>query len=350
MKVAIVNDMAFAAEALRRVVAEAAPRYTVCWIARDGDEAVRKCLSDRPDMILMDLIMPVMDGVEATRRIMQLTPCTILIVTAGVERNTSRVYDAMGYGAADAVDTPTLDLNGDMEGGALLLRKMDRLRILSGGRPDATTTQRMRLMMKGSRRLMPAAPPFPILVVGSSTGGPQALASIFAALPADFPAAVALTQHVDHHFVDGLVQWIQDQCRLKVRMAQPGDALEPGKILVASREDHLAIRSNRTVYYTAVPTETPYRPSVDVLFRSATSCRGARLCGVLLTGMGKDGAAGLLDLKRANALTIAQDEESSVVYGMPRAAVELGAAREVLPLERIAERLIRWATTVPYDD
>jgi two-component system response regulator WspF len=342
MKVAIVNDMAFAAEALRRVVATTAPRYKVIWTAHNGEEALQKCLVEKPDMILMDLIMPVMDGVEATRRIMREAPCTILIVTATVDRNTARVYDALGYGAADAVDTPTLDFDGSMEGAEQLVRKMDSLRILLAA--TEASAQRMRLM-KGSRRLSPDSPPFPILVIGSSTGGPQALASIFSSLPKDFPAAVAVTQHVDHNFVDGLVHWLQDQSQLRIEMAKPGDKLQPGKILVAAQENHLAIRSDRHVYYTDEPMDTPYRPSVDVLFRSATSCRGARLCGVLLTGMGKDGAAGLLDMKRASALTIAQNEESSVVYGMPRAAVEMDAAREVLPLERISARLIEWAQT-----
>ncbi len=337
MKVAIVNDMRMAREVLRRVVA-LVPDATLAWMANDGAEAVEKCAENRPDVILMDLLMPVMDGAEATRRIMQATPCAILVVTATVEGNFSKVYQAMGYGALDAVNTPVIGISGGVEGAEAFTRKLETIRsLISGslfGEPDLPSTSPRSLSRCGD----------PILLIGASTGGPQAVADLLALLPADFPAPVVLIQHVDKQFAEGLASWLKDRTALPVSIASSGSPLRPGTVLVAGTNDHLIINANHTIGYTPFPQEMPYRPSVDVAFRSVAKHWTGRGCAVLLTGMGRDGAEGLLTLRNRGFLTLAQDEASCVVYGMPKAAAELGACELVLPVAAMAEPIQKHLT------
>jgi len=333
MRIAIVNDMLMAVEAMRRVLARA-PHDRVAWIARDGAEAVELCAADTPDLILMDLIMPVMDGIEATRRIMANSPCAIVVVTANVDTNSSKVFEALGAGALDAVNTPVLESNSNGPGGASLLAKIDTIRKIIG---------------PGMNKKNPLAPvpaagatvsPRPSLIaIGASAGGPAALAKVFGSLPADFPGAIVVVQHVDVQFVKGLANWLDSQTRLHVRLAAEGDKPQPGTVLLAAREDHLIFTDANTLGYSPLPQECSYRPSVDVFFKSASSFWPGEIVGVLLTGMGRDGAEGLLALRRANHLTIAQDHATSAVFGMPKAAVELQAAREILALDKIGPRL-----------
>ncbi len=338
MRIAIVNDVAVAVEAMRRAIARV-PQHTLAWTARDGAEAVRLCAGDRPDLILMDLIMPVMDGVEATRRIMAATPCPILVVTATVSGNAGRVFEALGAGALDAVNTPVLGLHGDGDGAPGLIAKIEMLARLTA--PVAAPLAAAR-----------TAPPFPrraggtrmfLIAIGSSACGPAALADVLRALPRDVPAAITVVQHLDEQFATGLADWLGLQTTLPVRLAREGDTLQPGVVLLAGRDQHLVLRENLTVGYTPDPIETPYRPSVDVFFRSvATHWRGEG-AGVILTGMGRDGAVGLKKLRDAGFPTIAQDKASCAVYGMPKAAAELGAAASILPLGQIAPALLRLA-------
>jgi two-component system, chemotaxis family, response regulator WspF len=334
MKIAIVNDVAMAAEALRRVVLSV-PEYQIAWIARDGQEAVQLCAQDRPDVILMDLLMPVMDGVEATRRIMSANPCIILVVTATVEGNFQQVYAAMGHGALDAVATPVLGSHGRLDGAEALLRKIATVAMLihdtapkSSAKPFNVQAQQV----PGNDS--------PLLLLGASTGGPQAVSQILAQLPGDFPAAVVLVQHVDCCFAEGLADWLGARTPLRVQIAPPGAALRVGTVLLAATNDHLILQPDHTLAYTPDPQDYPYRPSVDVLFKSVAGHWKGRGCAVVLTGMGRDGAEGLLALRAAGFHTVAQDKETSVVYGMPRAAAELNAAQEVLPVEEIASRII----------
>ncbi len=333
MKIAIVNDLALAVEALRRVVLSV-PGHEVAWVARDGAEAVAQCARNLPDLVLMDLIMPVMDGVEATRRIMKATPCAILVVTATVAGHAAKVFEAMGFGALDAVCTPVLGRDGRIDGGNELLKKVSAIGRLIG--KDAPVIDIA--APAGGGRL---AAPGPLVAIGASTGGPKALASVLSALPARLAAPVVVIQHVDVQFAQGLAEWLAAQTPLAVSLAGEGAVIKPGRVYVAGTNDHLVVGPDLALHYTPDPREYPYRPSADAFFLSLLRHWPRPGVAVLLTGMGRDGARGLLTLRQAGWHTIAQDRASSVIYGMPRAAAELNAAVEILPVHAIAPAIIQ---------
>ncbi len=326
MRIAIVNDTPLVAEVMRRAVSSAG-RYQIAWMAMDGDEAVRRCKEDRPDIILMDLIMPKMDGVEATRQIMANSPCAILVVTEVMESKCGKVFDAMSAGALDVVRAPAAIAKDKADGVAGFLFKIDSVARTLG--------------------LMPAPPPISVstnvaeclVAIGSSAGGPAALTMLLRELPADFPAAIVIVQHVDAHFAPGLAKWLSESCRLPVRAAVIGDSPTEGSVLVASSNDHLVFESPTRLGYSSHPADYSYRPSINAFFESAARRWRKPIIGVLLTGMGSDGASGLKLLRDLGHHTIAQDRASSAVYGMPKAAAEMRAATEILPLEKIASTL-----------
>ena len=333
MRIAVVNDLVIAVEAMRRIV-ESSADHKLAWVARDGVEAIERCAADRPDLILMDLIMPRLDGVEATRQIMAKTPCAIVVVTANVNENSRRVFEAMGAGALDAVNTPVLERSKASEGAKALLAKVETIRKLIGAARPATAGP------AGSRSMRaPFQAEGHVVVIGASAGGPAALARILSHLGRDFPASVVIVQHVDVKFADGLAHWLDYQSQLEVRLAREGDRPRPGIALLAGQENHLAFSAGARLTYTPSPMDCPYRPSVDVLFKSANRYWMGEVTGVLLTGMGRDGAEGLRLLKSHGHHTIAQDRQSSAVYGMPGAAAELHAATEILALDKIAGNL-----------
>jgi two-component system response regulator WspF len=338
MRVAIVNDVRLVTEVLRRIVVSD-PKHQIAWTAADGAEAVRRCQQDTPDVILMDLQMPVMNGAEATRRIMQATPCAILVVTATVSGNFDLVCEALGHGAFDAVGTPELGNKSPAEAGAEMLKKLanvDRVnRTLK--RATAMTTPTSEQAVK--RTAAPGSAQVPLIAIGASTGGPPALAAILAAWPADFPAAVVIVQHIGVEFATQLAQWLQSRSKLKVCIASAGDRPQVGTVLVAGTSDHLVMTPERNFRYTPEPADYPYRPSVDALFASLATHWPTPGIAALLTGIGRDGANGLLQLRKAGWHTVAQDQASSVIYGMPKAAFEIGAAAAVLPLADMARHL-----------
>jgi two-component system response regulator WspF len=332
MRIAIVNDMLMACEALRRVVLSV-PGHQVAWTARDGAEAVERARADRPDLILMDLMMPRMNGAEATRRIMAEAPCPILIVTASVGGHTNKVFEAMSHGALDVVSTPALGPKGEVEGAAALLEKIATIGKLIGLAPAP------------SRRLEPTfapaeSPGFPLVLLGASTGGPNALAEILAGLPRRWNACTVIVQHLDVAFSPALANWLATRSGHNVELITVGTTPAPGRWLLAGTNDHLVMTPARRFVYTAEPTDNSFRPSVDVFCRSIAAHWTEPGVAVLLTGMGRDGAEGLLTLRRKRWQTIAQDEATSVVYGMPQAAREIGAAVEVLPVSRIARAVM----------
>jgi two-component system response regulator WspF len=332
MNIGIVNDLPLAVEAMRRAIALRA-EHRVLWVATDGAQAVDFCIAQPPDVVLMDLIMPKFDGVEATRRIMARTPCAILVVTSSVGANAWRVYEAMGAGALDAVDTPTLSDRTLSDTSQPLLAKIDQIgRLLDKptiGRPRTSAALRTGA---GSNAVQ-------LVAIGASAGGPAALATVLGKLPADFGAGIVIVQHVDKAFAEGMAQWLDGQTPLKVRIALTGDRPNPGEALLAATNDHLHLDSTGALGYTREPADTPYRPSVDVFFHSVVEHWKGDAIGVLLTGMGRDGAIGLKAMRAKGYPTVAQDEATSAVYGMPKAAAALDAARLILPLCGIADEL-----------
>ena len=326
MRIAIVNDLPLAVEALRRVIT-LAPEHQLAWIAQDGAEAVRRCVADPPDLILMDLIMPVMDGVEATRRIMAQTPCAILIVTASVDENSAKTFAAMGNGALDAVDLPNLGSADPLASPQPLLRKIRSLSKLVSARGAVTTPHPLNRLP-------------PLVAIGASAGGPAALSELLLGLPRDFPGAVVIVQHVDARFAPGMADWLDKHSTLPVRLAEEGDRLQPGQVLLAGTSEHLVLNMRGQLSYTTSPEDEIYHPSINVFYRSVVDNWTGRAAGVLLTGMGADGALGLKAMRGCGHLTITQDSETSAVFGMPKAAAALSAASEILPLPRIAPRLI----------
>jgi len=337
MRVAIVNDSPMAVEALRRVVA-GVPYLDLVWTAVDGAEAVAKCSENAPDLILMDLIMPVMDGVEATKKIMESSPCAILVVTASVGRNSARVYEAMGFGALDATKTPALQPDGVSEAHRALVEKIESIgQLLRIGptKPRFTT---------GDQKLPPIAEDsFPqLLAIGASTGGTRAIEQVLLNLPADVPGTV-IVQHMPEGFTATYAERLNRLCAMEVREARDGDIVAPGVALIAPGGEHMMLRrsgSRYSVQVKAGPPVSRHRPSVNVLFRSVAKHAARNAVGVILTGMGDDGAKGLLDMREAGAYTIAQDEESSVVWGMPRVAAELGAISDVRSLNEIPKAIL----------
>ena len=331
-RIAIVNDLGMAREALRRLVLQV-PGASVAWLANDGAEALERAKADRPDLVLMDLIMPVMDGVESTRRIMQEAPCPILVVTATVEGNASRVYEAIGAGALDAVDTPRLGSGGAV-GDKSFLAMIERIRKM--GRTDVAPAARAAAAASASRPA--AAPPAGrcgVVAVGASTGGPQALSALLRSLPADAPYATWIVQHMEASFLPGLAQWLSAQCGRSVELARRGDRARPGSVLVAGEAQQLVVRADATLDYEPGDPDLVHRPSVDVLFASLAAVPACMGAAVLLTGMGADGARGMLALRDRGWRTFAQDRASSVVWGMPGAADQIGAAERVLPVAEI---------------
>jgi two-component system response regulator WspF len=328
MKIGIVNDVAMAAEALRRVIASTS-EHQVLWIARSGLEAVRMCADQRPDLVLMDLNMPELDGVEATRRIMEKSPCAILIVTGAPQDNVSQVFRALGAGALDVTTTPILA--GGSGGDAALLAKIKTIGKLvrasaveahvAAGTPDTSEVRHL-------------------LAIGASTGGPIAVATILRRWIAPPGTAIVVIQHIDENFAGHFSKWLGDQLAMPVRVVQDGDSLEAGCVQIARTNDHLTMNARHRLHYDAEPRDYAYRPSVDVFYRCVARHWDGDATGILLTGMGRDGAQGLLAMRQAGKLTIAQDQASCAVYGMPRAAAELDAAAQVLSLDAIS-RLLR---------
>ncbi|OQY49500.1 MAG: chemotaxis response regulator protein-glutamate methylesterase [Desulfobacteraceae bacterium 4572_87] len=333
MRIAIVNDLSLAVEILRRIVLDSA-LHKVAWVAQTGEEAVRKCEADTPDLILMDLFMPDMDGVEASRRIMYASPCPILVVTATMEDHAGKVFEAMGHGALDAINTPMMG-RGDSarKSRDALLKKIAMIEKLSRNSQVSPIPRQS--------KASPGSKVSSLIAIGASTGGPKALAEILSRMPANLGAGILIAQHVDGEFSAGMASWLNEQSPLSIRLAEEGAYPSRGTALLAGKNDHLVLTSNLDLAYIKEPIATPFRPSVDVLFKSVAAHWPSMGIAILLTGMGRDGAEGMKMLHRVGWHTIAQDEATSVVYGMPKAARDLGAASEILPIDRIAPAILR---------
>jgi two-component system response regulator WspF len=334
VKVAIAAAAQSIVELVSDLLARGPRRHELAWVARNQNAAVWHCQRDRPDLILLDVELPREEGErDIIQQIMAESPCGILLLTTRADGNIASVYESMSRGALDWL---SLRLNGGgrEELSQALHGKLARLQ------PLLRTPRRDRPTPRADFPAIGAEPrSTPLVAVGSSTGGPQAVAEILGGLPPSFAGCLIIVQHFDPAYTDGLTSWLSEQSGFAVRLAATGDRPGPGEVLVAAADSHLVMRRGGTLGYEKEPTSTPFRPNIDVFFRSLAAHGPKQATAVLLTGMGADGAEGLKQLRQAGWLTIAQDRATSVVYGMPKAAAEMGAAAMILPLQRIAHVL-----------
>jgi two-component system chemotaxis response regulator CheB len=345
IRVVIVEDSVSVRERLREVI-ESDPELELAGVAGDGKAAIELCARVRPDVITMDMMLPTMTGLEATEHIMAHQPTPILIVSSSTNRGELfRTYDALAAGAVDVLEKPRGDEpEGEWEARFLSTVKLiARIRVITHPRARLGAMGRARAETGGAVVAPVAAEPAPslalcdVIAIGASTGGPAAVAAVLGALPSSVRMPIVVVIHIGDLFASTLVDWLDTQTERRVIAAVDGANLA-GDVVMAPAGHHLIVHDG-LLRFSGEPPRHSCTPSVDVLFESLARGYGARAAGVLLTGMGRDGAAGLLEIRKAGGFTVAPDEKTSVVYGMPREAAQLGAARLVLPLGDIARTL-----------
>lgn len=329
IRVLLVDDSPLVLHILQRLLSNS-PGIVVVGTAANGQEALGLLPALQPDVICTDLHMPVMDGLEFTRAVMEKYPRPILVVSMSVEQGSLNVFNLLEAGAVDVFSKPRDILAADQDHIAKELAR--KIRILAGVRVTRRNSHRPGASPVALPRLLL---PMRIVVIGASTGGPQALHDILSALPANFPLPVVCVQHIGSNFVNEMVSWLNKTSHLYVRCAVQDEIAKPGVVYVAPGDVHLEINGGHFAFSHAPPVDG-HLPSITVTMNSVARSFGAGTVGVLLTGMGSDGAEGMLSIHAAGGITLAQDEESCVVYGMPKVAVELGAVQHILPLEQIA--------------
>lgn len=335
IKVLLVDDSPVALHILQRLLSHS-PEIQVTGTAGNGREALDLLPALNPDVICTDLHMPVMDGLEFTRAVMKKYPRPILVVSVSVEPDSENVFRLLEAGAVDVYPKPRAIFDADHE--KLTRELVSKIRILAGVHVFRRAGTAVRSPQPPPLSLSHNAP-VRIVAIGASTGGPQALRKILSCLPAAFPVPVVCVQHIGGDFLAGLVTWLAEVCPLPVRQAIKGEVPQAGVVYFAPADTHTAFDDNGRFDLSQASSCDGHRPSVTVTLRAAAHRFGAGTVGVLLTGMGRDGAEGMADIAAAGGITIAQDEASSVVYGMSRQAVALGAVQHVLPLEQIAPAL-----------
>lgn len=329
MRVIIADDSATARASLRAAV-EGDGTLQVIAEARDGAEAVELCVQHRPDVALLDVQMPVLDGLSATKAIMARAPLPVVITSGALDADMVS-FGALAAGAVDIVAKPRQGAEGRRSGDADQLRQTLRLM--------ARVKVVRRRSLAPEPEPEPARHPVDLIAVAASTGGPAALARLLRDLPAPLPVPMLIVQHIMTGFVGTMADWLRTTTGHDVRIAEAGQVVKPGQVLVGPDDLHLEVERGGRLRLGAGSPVNGHRPSADELFSSVARVYGRHAVGIILTGMGDDGAEGLLDLHAAGALTIAEAESSCAVFGMPKVAIDLGAAGEVLPLWRIGPHL-----------
>ena len=335
VRVLIVDDSVVVRGVLKRLL-ETDPGIRVVGMASDGGEAVELTAQLRPDLVTMDLMMPGMNGLEATARIMAHHPTPVLFFSSYFDHGGMHSrFDALAAGALDVVEKPTLmpDAEWEAQADALISKVKSLARVPVIAHIRGAHVARRRGARGGAARVIDVA------AIGVSSGGPRVLDAILSELPASLSIGLLVVQHMAEGFMPGLIEWLRQRCPLDVRVAADGDAIEPGRVLFAPDGAHVVALPSGRIRLSDAEAVSGHRPSVDVAFGSLATVYGARAAGIVLTGMGVDGAAGLLAIRQAGGVTMVQDEASCVVFGMPRAAIELGAAERVLPPAGIVDAL-----------
>ncbi|WP_395702311.1 chemotaxis response regulator protein-glutamate methylesterase [Aquabacterium sp.] len=353
IQVMIVDDSAVVRQVLGALLA-AAPGIEVLHAVADPLLAMERMKSAWPDVIVLDVEMPRMDGITFLRKIMAERPTPVVICSTLTERGAKTSVEALSAGAVAIVTKPKLDLKRFLQDSASELvqavkaaarANVGRLAPRPPTAAPAGPTQSADVILPAAPMAAPRAmaqTTEQVVAIGTSTGGTQALEQVLTALPRVSPAIV-IVQHMPEKFTAAFAQRLDQLCAIEVKEAQSNDRVRPGRALIAPGGRHLLLRRNGAQYFVEVvdgPPVSRHRPSVDVLFRSVARCAGANALGIIMTGMGDDGAAGLLEMREAGARTVAQDEASCVVYGMPREAVKRGAVERSVPLAAIDREIL----------
>ncbi|HXX56977.1 MAG TPA: chemotaxis response regulator protein-glutamate methylesterase [Thermodesulfovibrionales bacterium] len=332
IRVLIVDDSPFVRKALQRIF-EADPSLVVVGTARNGREAVEKTLSLKPDVVTLDIMMPVMDGIETLKILMDRCPVPVLILSQFTHEGADLTLKALQLGAMDFVDKSS---RGPMDFLALTSEIIAKVKAIAHNSPKQLACE--------SRILSGYSPQgiVEVVALGASTGGPPALEMILRRFPKGTSVGFLIVQHMPKGFTASLAERLDNVCSIRVKEAEDRDRIEPGLALIAPSGLHMKVRKGRgTVRLDIEPMNFVHRPSVDVLFQSVGETYGSRSIGVILTGMGSDGVKGLGTIRERGGLTLAQDESTSVIFGMPRVAINSGVVDKVVPLNDMAEEILK---------
>lgn len=347
--VLLVDDSPLALTILKRMLSTSAD-IEVVGTAENGKEALKLIPKMKPTVLCTDLHMPVMDGLELTKEIMRTYPMPILVLSVSVREGSTNVFKLLEAGAVDVMLKPKGGLESEFEKAKKEL--LTKIRIISGVRVFRRYKKEDRSselgVVSASRAELKSKFQIPkpkIIIIGASTGGPQAIHEILRELPTDFPLPVICIQHISEGFLKSLVEWLDEQCRIKVRIAENGESPSQGTVYFPQEGTHLKIDNSGRFVCSTESSIYGHRPSITVTMRSLVQHYGKDVIAVLLTGMGGDGSEGMLAVQLSGGMTIAQDEKSSVVFGMPKQAIELGGAQHVLPLEEISNILMKMPIT-----
>lgn len=339
IRVLVVDDSPLARDVITKIL-EKDPDFSIVGHSENGAEAIRMSQNLRPDLIIMDLYMPVMDGFQAIEEIMAYQPTPILVSTTALAREGKSIsFRALELGALDVIDKPVLSPGktpNPHENNLIHLAKMlSKVKVVSHVRG------KIKKPLPKDTPEKPLSDQLWVIAIAASTGGPKALLQIFQHLPSDFPAAIIVAQHISDGFSKGLANWLDHETRLEVREGSTGSELRAGCAYIAPTGRHMIVAADGTLALTSDPPIMGHRPSCNILLRSAAEVYGPKCIGVILSGMGNDGAEGILAIKKQGGKTIAESEKDCVVFGMPKAAIEMGAIDLVTPLESIATELLK---------
>jgi two-component system chemotaxis response regulator CheB len=349
IRVLIVDDSASVRNVLTSILSED-PGIAVMGAAADPFAAARRLQEELPDVMILDIEMPRMDGVTFLRKIMAQHPIPVIICSTLTEEGSPALFDALEAGAVEVLPKPRADTR------AFLLESATRMRdaVKAAAQARLRAARPLKVDKKLTADVILPPPVFGrskvstdrIVCIGISTGGPETLREILEALPANAPP-IAIVQHMPEKFTTAFARRLDGICSVNVKEAEDGDIMQQGVVLIAPGGRHMLLQRSGSHHHVSIkdgPPVSRHRPSVDVLFRSAAQHAGANALGIIMTGMGDDGARGLLEMRNAGARTIAQDEETSIVFGMPKEAIERGAAEMILPLGKMAPLIMSWSS------
>jgi len=349
IKVLIVDDSAVVRQTLREILLSDAD-IEVIGTAQDPLIAAEKIERDKPDVITLDVEMPRMDGLTFLRNLMSSNPIPVVMCSSLTEQGAETTLKAMQYGAVEVINKPRLGARQFLEDSRVLICDAVKAAALARVRRISTETRTIEPKLTADAILAKGS--FPesmttterVVAVGASTGGTEALRLFLEAMPHDAPGIV-IVQHMPEHFTRAFANRLNQSCRMSVKEAADGDTVFPGRALIAPGNKHMLLKRSGARYYVEIkdgPLVSRHRPSVDVLFRSTARYAGKNAIGVIMTGMGDDGARGMLEMKQSGAVNIAQDEASCIVFGMPKEAIKLGAVDHVLPLDKIPPEVLHF--------